>query len=239
MSRFTRWLDRKAYPSLGENWDNVLFAECVLAAASPTATILDLGAGAGIVPQLDFRGKVGRVCGVDLDPRVTKNSFLDEGVVGLADAIPYPDETFDLVLSANVLEHLSDPVTSFREVARVLKPGGRFFTKSPSRWHYMPIIARMTSHGIHRVVNAWRGRQPEDTFPTFYAVNTRHALRAVAREAGLRVDAIRLIEGRPEYLRMNGMTYLAGIAYERVVNASEWLAPFRIVMIAEMTKPPA
>lgn len=239
MSALTLWLDRRAYPHHGDNWDNTLFANEVIAALPAAGTVLDLGAGAGIVAEFNMRGRAARVCGVDLDPRVTGNRFLDEGRVGAAEQIPYDDETFDLVFSNNVLEHLPDPIAAFREVRRVLVPGGRFLVKTPNRRHYVPLIARLTSHRVHEVVNRWRGRQPEDTFPTLYRVNSPGDLKRTAQAAGLRLDSVRLVEGRPEYLRLFAPAYLAGIAYERLVNATDLFAGLRVVLIGAMTKPGA
>lgn len=42
-------------------------------------------------------------------------------------AIPYPDQTFDIVMAAHVLEHLPDPQRALGEMVRVLKPGGLLF----------------------------------------------------------------------------------------------------------------
>jgi hypothetical protein len=58
----------------------------VLAALNPNAHVLDLGAGAGIVPEMNFRGLAARVCGVDPDPRVLQNRHLDEGKIGYGEA---------------------------------------------------------------------------------------------------------------------------------------------------------
>ncbi len=231
------WLDRRLYPRFERNWDDRLFRERILARLGPTTELLDLGAGAGIVPAMDFRGRAGRVCGVDPDPRVAENPYLDEGRVGVGEAIPYPDQSFDLVFADNVLEHLERPDLVFAEVARVLKPGGRFLAKTPNAWHYMPLIARLTPHGFHQWVNRWRGRAEVDIFPTRYRANTPGTLERLAAGAGLVVTRCELIEGRPEYLRMTAPTYVLGWAYERLVNAVPSLAPLRILLVAELTKP--
>jgi SAM-dependent methyltransferase len=186
---------------------------------------------------MDFRGRAGRVCGIDPDPRVIDNPLLDEGRVALGEAIPYPDATFDLVLADNVLEHLERPELVFREVARVLKPGGRFLAKTPNARHYMPLIARLTPHRFHQWVNRWRGRAEADIFPTRYLANTPGTLRRLARDAGLALERCDLIEGRPEYLRMSAPTYLLGWVYERLVNGVPWLAPLRVLLVAELAKP--
>lgn len=205
----------------------------------PSSRVLDLGAGAGIVEQTRFRGQVAHICGVDPDPRVKENPYLDEAHVGVGEAIPCDDESFDLVFANNVLEHLENPDTVFREVARVLKPGGCFLTKTPNKWHYMPVIASCTPHWFHQFVNQLRGRDSEDTFPTHYRANSRRDVRRVATNVGLEVERIELIEGRPEYLRMTAPTYLAGWCYERAVNVVPGLSSFRVVMLSVLRKPAA
>lgn len=229
-------IDRHFYPQFERNWDDVLFREKLLAFIHPEATVLDLGAGAGIVEAMNFRGLAARVCGVDLDPRVTGNPYLDEGVVADAGKIPYADETFDLVFADNVIEHIDEPDQIFAEIRRVLRPGGKLLFKTPNKTHYMPLIARLTPHGFHQRINSMRGRDETDTFPTRYKCNTPADVRAIARKAGLVVERIDLIEGRPEYLRISAPTYIVGLGYERVVNATDLLARFRILMIATLSK---
>jgi len=168
MSEMIARMDRRFYPAVSGNWDDQLFAERIQAVLRADDNVLDLGAGAGIIPAMNFRGKARRICGIDLDPRVTDNPFLDEGRVCDANSIPYPDNSFDLIFSDNVFEHLEQPELVLKEAMRVLKPGGRLLFKTPNRRHYMPLIARMTPHRFHQFVNRLRGRDEVDTFPTVY-----------------------------------------------------------------------
>ena len=46
--------------------------------------------------------------------------------------LPFPDATFDVVITSEVLEHIQDDVTAIAEMVRVLKPGGRFAATVPS-----------------------------------------------------------------------------------------------------------
>jgi ubiquinone/menaquinone biosynthesis C-methylase UbiE len=139
-------IDDYFYAGFQSNWDDLLFRQRVLKAIEPGMDVLDIGAGAGIVEAMNFRGLARRVCGVDLDPRVESNPFLDEGRVADASGIPYPDSSFDAVFADNVMEHLDEAKTVFAEIARVLKPGGTLLFKTPNRKHYMTLIARLTPY---------------------------------------------------------------------------------------------
>lgn len=98
---------------------------------------LDLGCGDGILTDILFKrvGKTPRLVGIDLDPLETEAAsaypFYDRIHTCPADAIPEADDTFDYVVSNSVLEHIPDLESVIREVARVLKPGGRFYFTVP------------------------------------------------------------------------------------------------------------
>jgi SAM-dependent methyltransferase len=53
---------------------------------------------------------------------------------GDATRLPFPDATFDVVITSEVLEHITDDTAAIREMARVLRPGGRFAASVPARW---------------------------------------------------------------------------------------------------------
>jgi ubiquinone/menaquinone biosynthesis C-methylase UbiE len=238
MNNLVAKMDKRLYPNLGDNWDDTMLRARILKILRPGDVLLDIGAGAGIIRQMNFKGLAGRVCGIDLDPRIlTHNRFLDEAIQGSAEAIPYPSGTFDFVMANNVMEHIANPHGVYREVYRVLKPGGRFVFKTPNKWHYMPLVARLTPLRFHRYINRIRGRSTEDTFPTQYLANSPGQIRKLAKSNGLNVESIDLIEGRPEYTRLTAITYLFGCLYERIVNRIPALAYFRIVIIANLRKP--
>jgi SAM-dependent methyltransferase len=230
------FLDQKFYPQFDRNWDDQLFRERVLAVMRPSDVVLDLGAGSGRLPQMDFRGECQSIVGLDPDASVLQNPHLVDAKVGTGEAIPWPDQSFDLVIADNVLEHLSNPVRVFSEVGRVLKPGGRFLAKTPNRFHYVPMIALVTPTWFHKRVNVLRGRAESDTFPTFYRANDEGALRRIARDSGLELQNLERIEGRPEYLRISAVSYPLGILWERIVNASQALAFLRVILIGQFRR---
>ena len=204
--------------------------------SGPDTVVLDLGAGAGIVKEMHFKGLCARVCGVDLDPRVMENPHLDDARVSDAGEIPYEDGTFDVVFADNVMEHLADPEGVLTEIRRVLKPGGHLLFKTPNKYHYMPLIARWTPHWFHEFYNKLRGREAEDTFPTLYRLNSEGTTKRMAAKTGFQVIRTELIESRPEYLRLTALTYFCGFLYERLVNWVPPLRMFRIVLLAQLRK---
>jgi len=230
-------LQKRFYPTFDNHWDDEAFRQRILKVIDKEHRMLDLGAGAGIVKQMNFRGLAAQVCGVDPDPRVADNPYLDVAREGLGERIPFEDSSFDIVFSANVVEHLAAPVEVFTEIRRVLKPGGVFLFKTPNFTHYMPMIAFATPMSFHRFYNRLRGRMEADTFPTLYRANTAGAVARVARQSGFVVDYVDRIEGRPEYLALAVPLFLLGLAYERIVNAVPILQAFRGLLIAQLRKP--
>lgn len=96
------------------------------------AKILELGCGRG--EFLDgFRKARFDVSGLDLDPHAAKS--INGVEVKICDfekqKFPYPDDTFDVVFSKSVVEHLFDPENFIRESFRVLKPNGRIIMMTP------------------------------------------------------------------------------------------------------------
>lgn len=95
-----------------------------------TGLMLDLGCGLGRQStEMIRRGY--KVTGIDYSPSLLRQADAAGVPVAAADALrlPFEAETFDLVYTIGVLHHLKDAETqasACREVARVLKPGGRF-----------------------------------------------------------------------------------------------------------------
>jgi SAM-dependent methyltransferase len=112
-------------------------AEHLLAVASlrPGEDVLDVGTGTGIVARLAAPNvaPLGTVTGLDASPgmlSVAQARALEEGLSiewqeGQAEALPYPDQRFDLVLSQFALMFFADRRTGLAEMRRVLVAGGR------------------------------------------------------------------------------------------------------------------
>src|SRR5690348_2447980 len=231
-------LDSRFYPQFADRWDNRIFREVILNHICPDALVLDLGAGCGFVEFMNFRGVAAKVCGLDPEETVLKNPHLDEAKVGLGEGIPWPEQTFDIVFADSVLEHLANPEAVFREVRRVLKPGGFFLIKTPNRFHYVTLIAQITPTSFHKFVNRLRGRDDAHTFKTYYRANSKRAITRRAGRCGFEVKSFLRIEGRPEYLRFSMPSYYLGIFWERLVNRFDLLSSFRVLILAVLQKAP-
>ncbi|MBI5534720.1 MAG: class I SAM-dependent methyltransferase [Deltaproteobacteria bacterium] len=125
-------------------------------------SVLDVGCGTGTlaIAAAARVGGSGKVHGIDPSPSMVDRakSKADEArahaqfQVGTIESIPFPDETFDLVLSTIMLHHLPEAVRckGFEHVRRVLKPGGRFFSVDFEPPRTLPIVA-------------WLSRMHDDT----------------------------------------------------------------------------
>lgn len=232
-----KYFDNKFYSDYSDNWDDWLFREAILEHLESGHALLDIGAGAGIIAAMNFKGLARKVVGLDPDPRVIENPNLDEAYIGVGELLPFEDNIFDIVIMDNVAEHLVNPEEVFAAIFRVIKPGGVLLFKTPNRFHYMPVVAMLTPVVFHRYFNKLRGRQAVDTFPTQYKANSKGQVNKLAEIVGFRSTRIRLIEGRPEYLRINAILYSLGLVYERIMNLHDIFERFRVLMICELVKP--
>jgi SAM-dependent methyltransferase len=123
--------------------------------------------------------------GVDLDPRVLENQHLDEAFVADAAALPFEDQSFDLVFHKMVAEHLAEPAAAIAETASILKPGGRLLFETPSRFYYPMLIANLTPISFHRYfVRRFGSVQRRH----IYAGSPLRAMRRAAVSAAARPD---------------------------------------------------
>ena len=106
--------------------------------------LLDVGTGTALIPiELGRRPIFARMMLTDASEpmlaRARKNVFASglQGGTKLrearAEALPFEDGEFHAVVSNSLLHHLSDPVGAFREMARVLRPGGLLFVRDLTR----------------------------------------------------------------------------------------------------------
>jgi SAM-dependent methyltransferase len=105
--------------------------------------------GCGVGMYLGHLAKeAGQAVGLDIELERTQeaNQLAEQVVCGAGEYLPFPANTFDLVLSHEVLEHVQDDAQAVREIVRALRPGGRLVLFVPNRGY------PFETHGIY-----WRG----------------------------------------------------------------------------------
>ncbi|MFI0796974.1 class I SAM-dependent methyltransferase [Micromonospora rubida] len=119
----------------------------------PGLTVLDVGCGPGTITA-DLAALVaapdgtGRVTAVEITPGALELARAEIGArrqgnvdfaVGDVHALPFPDDSFDIVHAHQVLQHVGDPVRALRELRRVCRPGGHIAVRDSDygafTWH--------------------------------------------------------------------------------------------------------
>jgi SAM-dependent methyltransferase len=148
------------------------------------AHVLDAGCGDGALAcAATSRGAV--MIGVDPDPAMVAAGRARAGREGIEaifpearlESLPFPDAEFDVVVAVTVLCFVADAAGAMREMARVLRSGGRLVVGELGRW---------SLGAAWRRVRGWFGSR------TWAAARFRTAseLRGLARQAGLTVAAV-------------------------------------------------
>ncbi len=105
--------------------------------ASSGKTALDMGCGDGFWSgRLASAGYA--VTSIDLE-----KNYPAAIAVNLENGLPFPDRSFDLVWSTDVLEHLHTPVRAVAEIKRVLKPGGLLTLTTPNSHFWLYPVFRL------------------------------------------------------------------------------------------------
>jgi ubiquinone/menaquinone biosynthesis C-methylase UbiE len=143
-----------------------------MANIKPGETVLDIGSGGGIDVFLAAKrvGSEGHVIGVDMTPAMLKRareSAVRHGYhqvefrQGDAENLPVDDNSVDLVISNCVINLTEDKGRAFKEIYRVLKPGGRLEISDVVAAHTLPIEIRNNPTGWSSCVS---GALPEQEY---------------------------------------------------------------------------
>ncbi|SDU00418.1 Methyltransferase domain-containing protein [Verrucomicrobium sp. GAS474] len=116
-----------------EHSDAEIFAKILdFSGVGPGDEVLDVACGPGLV-TCAFAARAGRVTGIDLTPAMIAEARRTEAArgarnvaweVGDAEALPFADGTFSMVVTRYSFHHLTEPERAWREMVRVCRPGG-------------------------------------------------------------------------------------------------------------------
>jgi len=168
-------------------------------------TILENGCGVGMYLEHMARSG-GMVCGLEYDfERAVEARQRSHYILnGAGERLPFPDHSFDLVLSHEVLEHVDDDRLALSEIARVLRTGGRLALFVPNRGY------PFETHGAY-----WRGTYHFGNIPlvNYLPRGWRDRLAPHVR-VYTRRDLERLFQGLP--LQIERRTIIFG-AYDNII----------------------
>jgi SAM-dependent methyltransferase len=180
--------EERFVPALFTHWvDAVLDAAGVRAGQD----VLDVACGTGIVTRhaAERVGATGHVTGLDLNPamlevasRVRPDLTWHQGDVA---ALPFDDDSFDVVTCQSAAMFFPDLVGALREMGRVTRPGGavavQAFDLREEQPAYGPWIAMVTRHA---------GKDALRMLGTYWVLGDRDLMRNRCASAGLRVTAV-------------------------------------------------
>ncbi len=155
----SQWLQNRVKPYV--DYHQHRYARTLASVLRPESRWLDLGAGSRIhggwlspTPQELAVDQAGWLIGCDVQvEHLRLHPMLDSALVSLGESLPFRSDSFDVVSSNMVLEHLTDPFSVFTEIRRVLKPGGAFVFVTPNRSH--PVIWMLALLLRPERVNSW------------------------------------------------------------------------------------
>jgi ubiquinone/menaquinone biosynthesis C-methylase UbiE len=193
----------------------------------PAGMIIDLGAGS--VSLETYLPRAGdnsiRLVAVDSHYNGLANNRTRLKVVANAGALPFRDETVDVVTASCFFEHMADPAAIISECHRVLKKRGALVFYTPHRRSYVAAIARITPLSFHRLVRTLQTGQSSDEVEvceTFYKMNTHSDIvRYVER---FRIVSLQTYIGAPCYTTfLPPPVHLAFVMFSKILQRVNYL----------------
>jgi len=221
----------------GRKFHDSLYRDLILEHLRPGQRLLDAGCGRYMKFCKDL-SSTADVFGIDLESTLeTDNRTAPFGVRGNLDVLPFASNSFDMVISRSVVEHLEDPGRVFREFCRVLRPGGKVVIITPNKYDYVSLIAAVTPYWLHRsLVSKIFQVSEDDVFPTLYRANTLSSINKALTSSGFVEQDLKMINHYPAYLMFSPVLFRLGVLYERLTSL-EQLRSLRGSILCAFEKP--
>ena len=226
---FARW-----YPGFRNAGEQ--FRDIVSDLVTPEALLLDLGCGRSSLAAEPIQ-RAWRSVGVDLSlPDLQQNHTLNDVVLADGEALPFADNSFDLVVSQWAVEHFERPGPVFAQIARILRPGGSCVIFTTNAHNYVPLLSRLLSGQSQSGLIARLLQRPaHESFPTYYRANTAAQIESFCQGTGLCPKATAYV-GNPFYLAFSPVLFCCALVFERITDAPR-LNSFKLYMLTVLTKP--
>jgi SAM-dependent methyltransferase len=238
-------MDRRIRSEVLRTWDEVLdheyaVIEDVYKCVGHPCRLVEIGCGSrGFLGRRDGRlSELERQSvGIDIDREsLAGNRQVAYRVCGSCYSLPVKASTVDMVVCRWLFEHLERPEEALRELARVLRPGGFLYVKTPNLMNYAMLASWLTPVTFHNRFRAALGAH--ENIPTFYRANTRRRLKELAARTGF---AIRRLESLPYsymYYAFNKELFLAMRGVSRLIGKITQKLQLTIICVLEKVQDP-
>jgi 2-polyprenyl-3-methyl-5-hydroxy-6-metoxy-1,4-benzoquinol methylase len=182
-------------------------------------TVLDVACGQRNPFFSDQLKRASKVIGVDCDSAVVRqNPLLHVGIVADLHSIPLPEESVDVVVSVDTIEHAHDPAIFLAECCRVLRNGGRAVFTTPNLFGYRTLLARYGGKTAFDLI--WKSfKHTTLPYDSLYRANTPNRVRRLAEQAGLRLVWLETIPELSHFFYPYPMVFAAARAWDKLLEA--------------------
>jgi SAM-dependent methyltransferase len=175
--------EQRFVPALFEPWSRIVVRA---GKVGPNQHVLDVACGTGVLARAaaEWVGPGGKVTGLDPNPEMLavarRKSDGIEWRDGRAEALPWPGESFDAVLSQFGMMFFDRPIEALREMMRVLRPGGHLAVAVCDALEHSPGYAALAA-----LLQALFGQRVADAFRAPFGMGDAQRLRAICDQAGI------------------------------------------------------
>jgi ubiquinone/menaquinone biosynthesis C-methylase UbiE len=223
---------RQRYHALNPTWHTSgdEYERIVRKHITPQTRLLDIGGGrGGLIEIIHDQVAAATALDPDLPSLVEHRTPVVQRVCGLADSLPFANNSFDMITASWLLEHLAQPGIAFKEIHRVLDRNGRFVFLTPNFSHPL-LIANYLLRPVQRfLVPRLYSRAEADTFPVRYKINTPSRLNSVCERVGFALELSFIAD--PTYTAFNDPLFNLSMLLEKLIPQ-----PWKIHLVGVMVK---
>ncbi len=193
------------------------FENFFLEHANYNSIVLDAGCGNGGM-MIKYKNIPQKIIGIDVETtEIDNNQIIDQKIIANLEKTPLPDNSIDVVVSVFVLEHLKNPEKVFIEIKRVLKKDGVFIFITPNILNPIMGLSNILPHFLHIFFRKYVLKKQEETYKTYYKVNTHDSIVFLAEKIGFKKCEIKRA-GNPEYVAFCKPFVAPAIYLEKIID---------------------
>ncbi len=194
------------------------------------SVVFDLGCGNGKFSPIEkIDSKPNIVIGLDVDEELLReNTYLKSRVLGDAHKLPFRQNSFDVIITRAVMEHLENPDIMLSEASKVLKPEGTIIIQTPNKRSPIGFLSSMLSlkgRALFKRIFTHEDKL-EGNYETYYRCNTGRRLSNTLNKNGFSEIKIVYEDIGLKWVR-NPLIRAALSAFQKITNLSRILFCFK------------